>query len=86
MLVECVLGRSDSGGEIVVVKGWIDDLVAVLFEVGRFNTTGNRMPTVEEKGRDHLRSGLPRMSEWDSPHTGTIAGITVAYVSTVLEI
>ena len=37
MLVELLLGNSDGSGEILVGQFRIDDLVAVLSEVGRFD-------------------------------------------------
>jgi hypothetical protein len=61
MLVELSLGGSDGGFEIVVVKFWIDDLVAVVLEVGRFGAAWDRMPAVEEEdGHGILMIGQKR--------------------------
>lgn len=49
MLVELGLGGRKSSGEIVVIKCRVDDLMAVLGEVGRFDATGDRVSAVEEE-------------------------------------
>lgn len=49
MLVELSLGGHKSSVEVIVVKGWIYDLVAVILQVGRFDATRNRVPAVKEK-------------------------------------
>ena len=43
------LALTASNVEVVVIKSWIDDFVAVLCEVGRFDATGDRMPAVEKE-------------------------------------
>src|SRR5262249_10377444 len=46
-----VLGLGGEHGpvEVLVVQRWIDDLVAVLDQVRRLDSTGNRMPAVKEE-------------------------------------
>ena len=46
-----VLGLGDANGLIEVIVGqcWIDDLVAVLFEVGRLFATRHRGPAVKKQ-------------------------------------
>lgn len=63
MLVKLGLGGAKSGGEIFIIKGWIDDFVAVILEVRRFDTTGNRMPAVEKKDLHASTESL-----WHLPH------------------
>jgi hypothetical protein len=46
ILIELSLGGPKSSGEIVVIKGGVDDDVAVLGEVSRFDATWDRMPAV----------------------------------------
>ena len=49
MPVELGLGDADGGIEIVVGQGRIQDLVAVVFEIGRFHAAWCRLPAVEEE-------------------------------------
>lgn len=49
MLVKLRLGGAKSNGEVVVIESGVDDGVPMLFEVRRFDATGDRMPTVEEE-------------------------------------
>lgn len=44
MLIEFSLGGRYSSGEIIVIECRIDDLVAVIFQVGRFDATRDRVP------------------------------------------
>ena len=48
MPVELGLGRGKCGVE-VVVESRVDDLVAVIFQVGRLDAAWNRVPAVEEQ-------------------------------------
>ena len=36
-----LLSGGESGNEIIIVKGRVDDGVAVVLQVGRFDATGN---------------------------------------------
>ena len=63
MLVELGLGGCDSSGEIVVIECWIDDFVAVIFQVGRLDAAWDRVPAVEEENRGHDNSASCRASE-----------------------
>ena len=47
--VELGLGDANSGIEIVIGQGRVDDFVAVVLEVGRFHTARNRLPAVKEE-------------------------------------
>jgi len=49
VLVEFGLGEPDGGIEIVVGQVWIEDFVAVVFQVGRLKTARCRLPAVEEE-------------------------------------
>ena len=49
VLVELVLGDPDGLLEVVVGQLRVDDLVAVVLEVGRFDAARNRLPAVEEE-------------------------------------
>ena len=49
MLAKLGLGSAKSSVEVIVIEGWIDDLVAVLCEVDWFDATGDRMPAVKEE-------------------------------------
>ena len=49
MLVECFLCPLDSGVEIVVIKGWVEDFVAVVFQISRFDATGDGLTAVKEE-------------------------------------
>lgn len=49
MFVELSLGSAKSNVEVIVIKGGVDDLVAVILQVGRFDATGDRVPAVEEE-------------------------------------
>jgi hypothetical protein len=51
------LGGADGLVEVVVIEGRVDDLVAVIGEVGRLDTSRNRMPAVEEEDL-HRNSGI----------------------------
>ncbi len=50
MFIELGLDGSDGQFEIFVIEGWIDDFMAVLFEVGRFDAARNRVPSMGERG------------------------------------
>jgi hypothetical protein len=58
MPVERLLSGSDSGGEIVVIEGWVDDGMAVILQVGRFDAARYAVPAVEEENGCHLNSLL----------------------------
>jgi hypothetical protein len=49
--VPVVLGLGDAHGslEVVVGEGRVDDLVAVLRQLGRFHASGDRLPAVQEE-------------------------------------
>jgi hypothetical protein len=49
VLVERGLGDADDLGEVLDRQLWVDDLVAVLGQEGRFNAARNRLPAVEEE-------------------------------------
>ena len=49
MAVKCSLGDTDRFVEVVVIKGRIDDGVAVVFQVGRFDAADYAVPTVKEE-------------------------------------
>ena len=49
MRVELGLGDSHGSVEVFVWQLWIDDCVAVVFEVGRLDATWNRLPAVKEE-------------------------------------
>ena len=49
MLVELGLGGRKSSGEIVVIEGRVDDFVAVVLQVRRFDAAWDRMPAVSGK-------------------------------------
>ena len=63
MLVELSLGGCQSSVEIIVIKGWVDDFVAVILQVGQFDATGNRMPAVKEEDLHASTESL-----WHLPH------------------
>lgn len=48
-LIKFGLGDFRGGFEIVVGEGWVDDRVAVVFEVGRLQGDWGRGPTVKEE-------------------------------------
>jgi len=56
MLIEFSLGGRYSSGEIIVIECRIDDLVAVIFQVGRFDATRDRVPAVKEEDFHLLRT------------------------------
>jgi hypothetical protein len=47
--VELGLGRGENGAEVVIIKGRIDDLVAVILQVARLDAARVRVPAVEEQ-------------------------------------
>ena len=49
MLVEFSLSSADGGIEVVVIEGWVNDFVAVVLQVGRFDAARNRVPAVKEE-------------------------------------
>mgnify|MGYP006992695235 CR=1 FL=1 len=49
MLIEFGLGRPDSGIEIVVIKGRIEDIVASLFQETGLHSAGDTFPAVEKQ-------------------------------------
>ena len=49
MLIEFGLGRLDSGIEIVVIKGRIEDIVASLFQETGLHSAGDTFPAVEKQ-------------------------------------
>ncbi len=49
MRVELGLGDPDGLGKIIVGQRRVDDFVAVIDQVGRFDAAGNRTPAVEEE-------------------------------------
>jgi len=62
MPVEFILGDANGGIEIVVGQGGIENLVAVVFEIGRFYTAWSRVQAVEEEEVHGLRYGLEVLS------------------------
>ncbi len=50
VLVEGCLGRPDGRLEVLVVQGWLDDLVAVAPRVRRLHAPDRRVPAVKERG------------------------------------
>ena len=48
MLIELGLGNADGGVEIVVGQSRIENLVAVVLEIGRLDAARRRLPAVEE--------------------------------------
>jgi hypothetical protein len=53
------LGGADGLVEVVVIEGRVDDLVAMIGEVGRLDAARNRMPAVEEED-SHRNSNVAR--------------------------
>ena len=49
VLVEFFLGGANSGIEVVVIKGRVDDGMAVVLQVRRFDAARNRVPAVEKE-------------------------------------
>lgn len=49
MLIERILSGSDSGIEIVVIEGGVDDGVAVVFQVSRFDAARYAVPAVKKE-------------------------------------
>jgi hypothetical protein len=49
VLVELGLGDCEGGGEVVVRKSGVDDGVAVVFQVGRFDAARNGLPAVKKE-------------------------------------
>ena len=49
VLVELGLGDADGLGEVVVGQRRVDDLVAVVLQVGRLHAARDRVPAVEEE-------------------------------------
>ena len=49
MPVELGLGDADGGVEVVVRQGRVQDLMAVVLQVGRLHAAWGRLPAVEEK-------------------------------------
>lgn len=43
-----VLGGAQGGIEVVVIEGWVEDLMSGVLEVGRFGTTNHAMPAVKK--------------------------------------
>ena len=49
MPVKFGLSRGNGGFKIIVIQGGIDDFMAVILKVGRFDATWDRMPAVKEE-------------------------------------
>ncbi len=49
MQIEFSLGGFEGSGEVIAIQGWVDDLVAVVLQLGRFDATWDRVPAVEEE-------------------------------------
>ncbi len=49
MAVELSLGDADGGIEVVVGQGGVQNFVAVVLQVGRFDAAWSRLPAVEEE-------------------------------------
>src|ERR1022692_1314565 len=54
VMVELLLGDLNGLGEILVGQLRVDDLVAVLGEVRRFDAAWDRTPAVKEEDRGHV--------------------------------
>ena len=62
MLVKRCLGSRRSAFKIIIVKGWVDDFVAVVLQIARLDATRSRVPAVEKKDlhtNSGARVGLP---------------------------
>jgi len=49
MLVELSPSGLDCQHEVIVIKRWVDDFVAVVLQVGRFDAAWDRVPAVKEE-------------------------------------
>jgi hypothetical protein len=49
VLIELGLGGRKSSGEVIVIQSRIDDFVAVVLQVGRFDAAWDRVPAVKEE-------------------------------------
>ena len=64
LLIEFGLGDADGFVEVVVRKSRVDDLVAVLFEVGRFCAARCRGPSVAEENLHRVCVILRKVDRW----------------------
>ena len=72
VLIELNLNNPDGFLKVLIRELRVDNGVASVLQVGRFDAARNRLPAVEEEDGDHLRKSLGGLScAWGTSSAGT---------------